>query len=78
MRTERPTFVVKVSELRPMDKIAYGSLLGSVKAADDLTVKSIEPADMGRYALTLYRVGTIFVNGDQPLEILDIEDRVSG
>lgn len=71
---DRDIISVKVRELRPMDKIVYGTVLGSVTAADDLTVKTIEEADKGRFALTLYRVGTIFVIGDQSVDILDIED----
>lgn len=72
MRTdERPVIVCKVRDLRPSDKITYGTVLGSVTAADDLIVKYVEEADMGRYALTLHRVGTIFVIGDQTVEVLD-------
>lgn len=70
---DRDIISVKVRELRPMDKIVYGTVLGSVTAADDLTVKTIEEADKGRFALTLYRVGTIFVIGDQSVDILDTE-----
>ena len=68
---DRDIISVKVRELRPMDKIVYGTVLGSVTAADDLTVKTVEEADKGRFALTLYRVGTIFVIGDQSVDILD-------
>jgi hypothetical protein len=70
---ERDIISVKVRELRPLDKIVYGTVLGSITAADDLTVKTIEEADKGRFALTLYRVGTIFVIGDQSVDILDTE-----
>jgi hypothetical protein len=70
---ERNIISVKVRELRPLDKIVYGTVLGSVTAADDLTVKTVEEADKGRFALTLYRVGTIFVIGDQSVDILDTE-----
>lgn len=72
-KDERHTLVCKVRDLRPMDKIIYGTVLGSLTAADDLTVKTIEEADKGRYALTFFRVGTIFVIGDQTVEILDPE-----
>jgi hypothetical protein len=74
MQETRDTMVVKVKDLQPGDKIVYDTLLGSMKTADDLTVKSIDQADMGRYALTLYRVGTLFVPGDQTVEILDTDD----
>jgi len=67
---DRDIIVCKVRDLRPLDKIVYGTVLGSVTAADDLTVKTVEEADKGRYALTLYRVGTIFVIGEQTVEIL--------
>lgn len=70
---DRNIISVKVRELRPLDKIVYGTVLGSVTAADDLTVKTVEEADKGRFALTLYRVGTIFVIGDQSVDILDTE-----
>jgi hypothetical protein len=74
MTGTRDTMVVKVKDLRSGDKIVYDTLLGSVKTAEDLTVKSIEEADMGKYAVTLYRVGTLFVPGDQTVEIIDIDD----
>lgn len=73
MDDDRDVISIKVSELQPGDKIVYGSLLGSITAADDLTVKNIAPADKGRVAVTLYRVGTIFVIGDQMVDIVDTE-----
>jgi hypothetical protein len=72
-RDNRDTIVCKVSELQPMDKLIYGTSLGSISASDDLTVKAIERADKGRYALTLFRVGTVFVPGDLMVEIVDTE-----
>ena len=62
--------ILKVKDLQPGDKIAYGSVLGFVTAADNLTVKSVEEAAKGHYAVTLYRVGTLFLIGEQTVELV--------
>lgn len=67
---ERPIDIIKVKDLQAGDKIAYGSLLGFVTAADDLTVKSVEEAAKGHYAVTLYRVGTMFLIGEATVELV--------
>lgn len=67
---EREVDIVKVKDLQNGDKIAYGSVLGFVTAADDLTVKSIEEAAKGHYAVTLYRVGTLFLIGELAVELV--------
>lgn len=71
MATEdREVDIIKVRDLRAGDKVAYDTLLGFVKAADDLTVKSIDEAAKGHYAVTFYRVGTLFLMGDQTVELV--------
>jgi hypothetical protein len=70
MADERVVDIVKVKDLRPGDKVAYDAILGFVKAADDLTVKTIEEAAKGHYAVTFYRVGTLFLIGDQTVELV--------
>jgi hypothetical protein len=62
--------IIKVKDLMPGDKVAYGALLGSVTAADILTVKSVEPALKGHYAVTFHRVGTLFLMGEATVELL--------
>lgn len=66
----REVDIIKVKDLEPGDKVAYGSVLGFVTAADDLTVKTIEPALKGHYAVTFYRVGTLFLIGEATVELL--------
>jgi hypothetical protein len=68
--TERAVDIVKVKDLQPGDKIAYGSVLGFITAADDLTVKTIEEAAKGHYAVTIYRVGTLFLIGEATVELV--------
>ena len=67
---QQDAIICKVRELQPGDKIAYGTVLGLVAAAEDVTVKDILEADKGRWALTLFRVGTIYVPGDQLVEVV--------
>jgi hypothetical protein len=62
--------ICKVRELQPGDKIAYGTLLGLLKTAEDVTVKSLEEADREQWALTLFRVGTIYVSGELLVELV--------
>ena len=69
VREEDDITVCKVKDLQQYDKIPYGTLLGSMSAAEDLTVKSVEPADNGKFALTIFRVGTIFVHGETTVEV---------
>ena len=73
MSDSRLVEIIKVKDLEPGDKITYGTLLGFVTAADDLTVKSIEEAAKGHYAVTFYRVGTLFLIGDLPVELVSAD-----
>lgn len=66
----REVDIVKVKDLEPGDKVAYGSVLGFVTAADDLTIKTVDEAAKGHYAVTIYRVGTLFLIGEQSVELL--------
>lgn len=67
---QREVDISKVKDLEPGDKIAYGSVLGFVTAADDLTIKTVEEAAKGHYAVTIYRVGTLFLIGEQSVELV--------
>ena len=68
--SEPNTRTCRVSDLSPRDKIPYGTVLGSVVAAEDLTVKSVKLADRDKCAVTFYLVGTLFIHKDLMLEVL--------
>lgn len=63
--------VCKVCELQRGDRIPSGTNLGYVTTADSVTIKSVAPAEQGRYAVTFARVGTLFVNGDLIVQVID-------
>ena len=60
--TELPT--VSIKDLQPHDKIPFDTHLGPVRAAEALTVKSVAPGLEGKYAVTFFRVGTLFLHQD--------------
>lgn len=64
------TVISKVAELQHQDRIVSGTVLGAISAVDALTVKKIQEADWGRYAVTFYTVGTLFLHKDTLVEIV--------
>lgn len=71
--TLRPTYI-PVKDLTEQDKILTGSVIGPIKVIDDLVVKNINEADQNKYAITLYRLGTIFAHGDTVVRTLLPDD----
>jgi len=67
-RTE--TEVVKISELKPYDQIISGAVLGPVSVIERLKVKSSVAADRGKYAVTFFDLGTLFLHANLFVEIL--------
>lgn len=62
---ERPalsTDVVSIAELEPGDRIAPGTVLGSLSVVDIVSVKHINPADNDKFAVTFYNQGTLFLH----------------
>lgn len=75
MTTENPadrddTVSVAIRDLQAHDKIPYGSHLGPVSAAETLTVKSVAPGLEGKYAVTFFRVGTLFLHQDLDVPVV--------
>ena len=73
MRNEDDIIVCKVKDLKPYDQVLHDQTLGSVSSAETLTVKSAHQADFGKYAVTFFGVGTIFVHGSITIEVLPSE-----
>ena len=72
MRVSAVTEVVavKISELEQFDTIITGSVLGPISAVEKLKVKGVSEADHGKYALTIFNLGTVFVHGSTIVEII--------
>ena len=63
--------VCKVRDLKPRDRVPPDTVLGGVSANEVLTVKSIQPADHDKFAVTFHGVGTFFVHGDTVVELVE-------
>jgi hypothetical protein len=59
------------------DKILAESVIGPVITVDDLIVKAVTTADQSKYAITLHRLGTIFVHADTIVRVLPADRVVS-
>jgi hypothetical protein len=68
--------VVDVQNLRPGDRIPVDTYLGPVTTAEELRIKSVEQAAQGKYAVTFFRIGTLFLHERQQVTIIDTADRV--
>lgn len=64
------TVTVPIRDLQPHDKIPYDSHLGPMRAAETLTVKSVAPGLEGKYAVTFFRVGTLFLHQDLAVPVI--------
>jgi hypothetical protein len=63
------TIVCKVKDLKMFDTVLHSQTLGALATADNLTVKHTNEADFGKWAITFFGVGTIFVHGNITVEI---------
>jgi hypothetical protein len=61
-RPSLPTDVVTIEELAQGDRLAPGTLLGSLRVVDVISVKAITPADNDKFAVTFYNQGTLFLH----------------
>lgn len=61
-----------IKDLLPGDRIPYGTYLGPMSAAQELTIKAIDAASDGKYAVTFHGVGTLFIHGEQPVKIIRV------
>ena len=61
---------VAICDLQPHDKIPYDAHLGPVRAAETLTVKSAVPGLEGKYAVTFFRLGTLFLHQDLVVPVI--------
>ena len=64
------TVSVSIRDLKPHDKIPYDSHLGPMRAAETLTVKSVQPGLEGKFAVTFFRVGTLFLHQDLMVPVI--------
>jgi hypothetical protein len=62
-----------VKDLAPGDRLPYGTYLGALTAAQELTVKTLEAASDGKFAVTFHGVGTLFIHGDQPVRAIRVD-----
>lgn len=63
---ERPALnvdVISISELATGDRLAPGTVLGPFSVVDIVSVKAMSPADNGKFAVTFYNQGTLFLHG---------------
>lgn len=70
MRSDDDTIVCQVRDLKPFDQVLHSQTLGSISTAENLTVKETSEAKYGKYAITFFGVGTIFVHGNTTVEVL--------
>jgi hypothetical protein len=71
--TPQPESVIEVQSLRNGDRIPIDTYLGPVTAAEELRVKSVEPAAQGKCAVTFYRIGTLFLHARHQVTIVDTD-----
>jgi len=69
--TQSSASMVRVRDLEPRDRIPAGTFLGPVTANDVLTVKSVQPGDRDKFAITFHGVGTFFLHGDAVVAVED-------
>jgi|APGre2960657373_1045057.scaffolds.fasta_scaffold72323_3 hypothetical protein len=69
-RTPLDTDVTRVSDLEPGDRLAPGICLGPFSVIDIVSVKSLTAADNGKFAVTFYNQGTLFLHGDLLVEVV--------
>jgi hypothetical protein len=63
---ERPALnvdVISIAEIEAGDRLAPGTILGPFSIVDIISVKSKTPADNGKFAVTFYNQGTLFLHG---------------
>lgn len=53
---------VRICDLQERDRVLSGAVMGSIMSVEDLTVKSVSEADNGKYAVTFFGLGTVFVH----------------
>jgi hypothetical protein len=60
-----------ISELQMGDRIEVGVYLGPFITTERLRVKSIVQGEGGKYGVTFFGVGTVFIHGSLPVVVVD-------
>jgi hypothetical protein len=64
-----------IAELRPEQRIPRGTLLGTaLMTRETVTVKRVFDADYGKKGLTLFGIGSLFLDADFLIKAYPLED----
>jgi hypothetical protein len=70
-----PLIALTVAELRPEQRIPRNTLLGTaLLTRETVTVKRVFEADYGKVGLTLFGIGSLFLDADFLVKAYPVED----
>lgn len=73
-RPSLKTETVTIADLEQGDRIVPGTVVGSFVVSDVVSVKMVNPADNGKFAVTFYNQGTLFLHGALLVSVVAEDD----